>query len=134
MLYNCIDYFFLTTFTFKYPGVTLVLFAYLSSFPFSCTSSLSPHHPLCLIFQVFLAKHIFTPSNFDSVLSPHSNYNDNDNIDQHLGCNCKLAQTHATHRQLGIGSVSKKKTNKQTNQNKKAKQNKTKTNKQKIKN
>ena len=37
----------------------------------------------------FLSEHRFTPSNFDSVLNTHSNYNANDKIDQHLGCNCK---------------------------------------------
>ena len=40
----------------------------------------------------FLSEHKFTPSNFDSVLNPHSN-NINCNIDQHLGCNCKYYDT-----------------------------------------
>ena len=37
----------------------------------------------------FLSEHKFTPSNFDSVLNPHTKYNTDDNIDQHLGCNFK---------------------------------------------
>ena len=47
---------------------------------------------------------------------------------------CKLAKTRATHRQLGIGSVSKKQNKTKQNKQTKKKQNKTKTNKQKIKN
>ena len=43
--------------------------------------------PICQVF--FLLEHLLTPSNFDSVLNPHANYNSNNNIDQHLGCNCK---------------------------------------------
>ena len=36
----------------------------------------------------FLSEHKFIPSNFDSILNPHSS-NINYNIDQHLRCNCK---------------------------------------------
>ena len=40
----------------------------------------------------FLSEHKFIPSNFDSVLNPHSN-DINSNIDQHLSCNCKYYDT-----------------------------------------
>ena len=40
----------------------------------------------------FLSEHKFIPSNFDSILNPHSS-NTNHNIDQHLSCNWKYYDT-----------------------------------------
>ena len=54
-----------------------------------------PSAPFMSYLLSFLSEHKFTPSNFDSVLNPYSNYNTNDNVDQHLGCNCKYFDSNA---------------------------------------